>query len=125
MSRLPLLRLGKKTRWVSRLGNDPFGDTILHTLAGEGVDCSFVQRDATAHTALYFRETKATASRPSITIGAARRPASYRQDIQAEWMQDARHLHVTGITPALGAHTREAVEAAMRLARELGPQHLV
>jgi 2-dehydro-3-deoxygluconokinase len=118
---LALSRLGKKTRWVSRLGNDPFGDTILHTLAGEGVDTSFVQRDASAPTALYFREIKATASRLSTTIGAAPRPACYRR---ATFKQSGCRTRDTcmsrAITPALGAHTREAFEAAMRLARELG-----
>jgi 2-dehydro-3-deoxygluconokinase len=118
---LALSRLGKKTRWVSRLGNDPFGDIILHTLSGEGVDTSFVQRDASAPTALYFREIKGYGE-PTVYYYRRGSAASLlsADDIQAEWMHDARHLHVTGITPALGTHTREAVEAAMRLARELG-----
>jgi 2-dehydro-3-deoxygluconokinase len=118
---LALSRLGKKTRWVSRLGNDPFGDIILHTLSGEGVDTSFVQRDTSAPTALYFREIKGYGE-PTVYYYRRGSAASLLtpNDIQTEWMQDARHLHVTGITPALGAHTREAVEAAMRLARELG-----
>lgn len=118
---LALSRLGKKTRWVSRLGNDPFGDIILHTLSGEGVDTSFVERDASAPTALYFRELKGYGE-PTVYYYRRGSAASLlsTKEIQAQWMQDARHLHVTGITPALGAHTREAVEAAMRLARDLG-----
>jgi 2-dehydro-3-deoxygluconokinase len=118
---LALSRLGRKTRWVSRLGNDPFGDIILRTLAGEGVDTSFVERDASAHTALYVREIKGYGE-PTVYYYRRGSAASLLSagDVRAEWMQDARHLHVTGITPALGAHTREAIEAAMRLARELG-----
>jgi 2-dehydro-3-deoxygluconokinase len=118
---IALSRLGKKTRWVSRLGNDPFGDMIQHALAGEGVDTSFVRRDATAHTALYFREIKGYGE-PQVYYYRRGSAASLLSpdDVKAEWMQDARHLHVTGITPALGTHTREAVETAMRLARELG-----
>jgi 2-dehydro-3-deoxygluconokinase len=118
---IALSRLSKKTRWVSRLGNDPFGDIILHALAGEGVDVSFVERDASTHTALYFREIKGYGE-PTVYYYRRGSAASLlsASNVQAEWMQDARHLHVTGITPALGAHTREAVEAAMRLARAMG-----
>jgi 2-dehydro-3-deoxygluconokinase len=123
---IALSRLGKKTRWVSRLGNDPFGDIILHALAGEGVDVSFVERDASTHTAIFFREIRGYGE-PNVFYFRRGSAASLLapQHVQREWLQDARHLHVTGITPALGAHTRQAIESAMRLARELGPECFV
>jgi 2-dehydro-3-deoxygluconokinase len=80
-----------------------------------------VQRDASAPTALYFREIKGYGE-PTVYYYRRGSAASLlsTKDIQADWMQDARHLHVTGITPALGAHTHEAIEAAMRQARQMG-----
>src|SRR4051812_11345604 len=51
-----LSRLGHSTRWISRVGADPFGDIILSTLAGEGVDVSYAKRDPDFPTALYFKE---------------------------------------------------------------------
>jgi 2-dehydro-3-deoxygluconokinase len=116
-----LTRLGKKVRWISRLGTDPFGDIIASTLAGEGVDVSFVVRDATAPTAIYFKEFKGYAD-PNVYYyrhGSAASRFSL-QDVRPEWLEGARHLHVTGITPALGPHTCEAVKTAMLLARERG-----
>src|SRR5437868_10963059 len=51
-----LTRMGKRARWISRLGTDPFGDMISKTLAGEGVDTSMVVRDPSAPTGVFFRE---------------------------------------------------------------------
>src|SRR5690348_17096993 len=53
---IALTRMGKRARLVSRLGNDPFGDLILRTLAGEGIDVSQVMRDPQAQTGVFFRE---------------------------------------------------------------------
>ena len=41
-------------------------------------------------------------------------------DIQSDWFDGARHLHVTGITPALGEGTTEMIIAAMEKARAKG-----
>lgn len=118
---IALSRLGHRTRWVSRLGRDPFGDIIRATVAGEGVDVSFVARDDSAPTGVFFREIKGL-SDPSVYYFRRSSAASQlaASDVSPDWMRDARHLHVTGITPALSSSAREATLAAMRLARELG-----
>ncbi len=116
-----LSRLGKKSRWISRLGRDPFGDIVLSTLAGEGVDVSLVARDDTAPTAVFFKESKGYGE-PHVYYyrrGSAASGLS-PQHIKPSWFEGARHLHVTGITPALGADTAQAIEQAMRAARERG-----
>lgn len=118
---LALARLGKRARWISRLGDDPFGDMIVATLAGEGVDTSCVIRDAGAPTAVFFREFKAFGE-PQVYYyrrhSAASRLAP--EDARPAWLAGARLLHVTGITPALGPHTLEAVTHVMRQARQQG-----
>jgi 2-dehydro-3-deoxygluconokinase len=118
---IALSRLGKRTRWISRLGVDPFGDLIASTLAGEGVDTSFVARDPTAPTAIFFREFKGYGE-PSAYYYRSGSAASRLspEDVKPNGFEGARHLHVTGITPALGLHTHEAVSTAMRMARDLG-----
>jgi len=118
---IALSRLGFKTRWVSRLGRDPFGDIIRSALAGEGVDVSFVTRDGSAPTAVYFRESRGGVD-PSVYYYRRGSAASFLSagDVSPGWMRDARHLHLTGITPALSPSAREAAMAAMKLARELG-----
>jgi 2-dehydro-3-deoxygluconokinase len=116
-----LTRLGKKVRWIGRVGADPFGDMILSTLAGEGVDVSFAERDPDYPTSLYFKEFKGYGD-PNVYYyrkgSAASRLAP--SQIKPEWFAGARRLHVTGITPALGPETAEAIREAMVQARRLG-----
>jgi 2-dehydro-3-deoxygluconokinase len=118
---ITLSRLGLKTRWISRLGTDPFGDVILGTLLGEGVDTSCVVREANAPTAIMFRENRGYGD-PNVWYyrrGSAASKFS-PQDVQPSWFENARHLHVTGITPALGENTFEMLVEAMQQARTAG-----
>lgn len=116
-----LTRLGRKVRWISRLGADPFGDIIQSTLAGEGIDVSFVERDPQRPTAIYFKEFKGYGD-PNVYYyrkGSAVSQLAPEQ-VKPAWFQGARHLHVTGITPALGPNTADAVREAMTQARSQG-----
>ncbi len=118
---IALSRLGLRVRYISRLGTDPFGDLILATLAGEGVDTSFVVRDKTAPTAVYFKEFKGYGD-PNVYYYRKNSAASLlsEEDLQPAWFAGARHLHVTGITPALGQNTAEFVVKATHKAKEQG-----
>ncbi|RKP57265.1 sugar kinase [Cohnella endophytica] len=116
-----LSRLGFKTRWISRLGADPFGDAIMSTLAGEGVDVSLTTRDNAYPTAIYFKEFKGYGD-PNVYYyrkGSAMSRLTPR-DVEASWLDNAKHLHVTGITPALGDETGNAIRLVMGQARERG-----
>jgi 2-dehydro-3-deoxygluconokinase len=116
-----LTRLGLKTRWISRLGTDPFGDQVLSTLAGEGVDVSAVIRDTASPTGIYFKEFKGFGD-PTVYFYRKLSAASQftPEEIRPEWFHGARHLHVTGILPALGPNTVETVQEAMKIARKQG-----
>jgi 2-dehydro-3-deoxygluconokinase len=117
---IALCRLGKKARWISRLGADTFGDLVERTLRGEGVDVSFVVRDAGAPTGLYFREYRAGEPLAHYYRRGSAASRLSPNDVQKEWLEDARHLHLTGITPALGEQTKAGVLKAMLLARSMG-----
>jgi 2-dehydro-3-deoxygluconokinase len=116
-----LSRLGFKVRWISRLGADPFGDAVLSTLAGEGVDVSCVTRDPGYPTAVYFKEFKGYGD-PNVYYYRKGSAISRLTpgDIQDTWLQSAKHLHVTGITPALGPETTDVLRELMSQARKLG-----
>lgn len=118
---IALTRLGKRTRWISRLGADPFGDLIMTTLRGEGVDVSFITRDPSAPTGIFFREFKSSGDPIAHYYRAGSAASKLKpEDVRADWFQDAGHFHVTGITPALGIDTTEATILAMKIAREAG-----
>lgn len=116
-----LVRLGRRVRWISRIGTDPFGKMIESALSGEGVDVSCVIHDDSAPTAIYFKEILGYGD-PNVYYYRRGSAASRLspEDIRPEWFADAKHLHVTGITPALGPATAEAVRYAMELARQQG-----
>jgi 2-dehydro-3-deoxygluconokinase len=116
-----LTRLGLKTRWISRLGTDPFGDQVFSTLAGEGVDVSAVIRDTASPTGIYFKEFKGFGD-PTVYFYRKLSAASqFRpEELRPEWFHGARHLHITGILPALGPNTVETAQEAMKIARKQG-----
>ena len=116
-----LVRLGLSAGWISRLGDDELGRFIAHNLRGEGVDLSCVKHDPQAPTGLYVKELSATGE-SSVYYYRRGSAASRLQpgDVDPDYLQSARWLHVTGITPALSDSCREAVEHAIELARSAG-----
>lgn len=47
-------RQGASVGYVTRIGDDAFGDSFLKLWAAEGVDASRVEKDPDAHTGIYF-----------------------------------------------------------------------
>src|SRR4051812_11995717 len=47
-------RAGARTAYLTRLGQDPFGDELIALWHREGVDTSGIERDAAATTGIYF-----------------------------------------------------------------------
>lgn len=115
-----LARLGHRTAWVGRVGDDTFGRAVLRRLRAEGVEV-VATVDAERPTGLLVRDT--TTSRP-VTVwyrrdgsaGSALAP----RDVPASLVARARVLHVTGITSALSGTAHDAVVTAVRTARDAG-----
>src|SRR4051794_6845682 len=53
-----LARLGHRVRFLSILGDDPFGQSIFKTLRGEGVDVSGVQFSKDDPTGVMFKNRR-------------------------------------------------------------------
>jgi 2-dehydro-3-deoxygluconokinase len=118
---IALSRLGKKARWISRVGDDPFGEMVRKSIASEGVDVSFVERDKDATTGIFFRQIHPHFGAQVFYFRAQSAASKISaEQVNESWFADARHFHVTGITPALSDSCRAATIAAMRLAREMG-----
>jgi sugar/nucleoside kinase (ribokinase family) len=116
-----LARLGLRVSWVSRLGGDATGRYLLAAMQREGVDCSQVVCDPAGRTGLMFKARVAGGGDPAIEYhrkgSAASMFAPEMMDIPR--LTATRHLHVTGIFPALSpaclATTRRSMQA-MRMA---------
>ncbi|MEO3765295.1 sugar kinase [Streptomyces sp. B8F3] len=113
-------RSGARTGYVTRIGDDDFGDALLRLWQREGVGTEHVVREAGGRTGIYFISRTPAASR--FTYYRADSPASRLApaDVPAEAIARARMLHVTGITQAISPSACDAAFHAMELARGSG-----
>ncbi|PQA83613.1 2-dehydro-3-deoxygluconokinase [Limnohabitans sp. TS-CS-82] len=111
-----LARLGLRVGWVSRLGDDANGVYLRQAFEREGVDCSHVATVPGGFTASMRKGRVDDGSDPPIAYQRANSAASQLgpEHLDLPWLASARHLHVTGIFPALSASTMAATQAAMR-----------
>jgi 2-dehydro-3-deoxygluconokinase len=117
-------RAGAATSYLTRIGQDAFGQQLLELWSREGVDTSAVQRAEDGPTGIYF-----------VTHGGSGHEFTYRRAGSAaalmtpQWLESgaaspaierARILHVSGISLAISQSACDTAFAAMRLARETG-----
>ncbi|MBA3528596.1 MAG: sugar kinase [Propionibacteriaceae bacterium] len=116
-----LARLGHRVGFFGRVGADVFGERIRRELRGEGVDVSALGTDAHRPTGLMVRDAVRAAP---ITVGYRRSgsaaTALVTGDPPTSMIEQARVLHVTGITAALSDTSYEATLEAMRIATRAG-----
>ena len=117
-----LARLGLKVGWQSRLGADSMARYLLAAIGGEGVDCSRVVCDADQRTGMLFKGRVDDGSDPPIEYHRRGSAASHLRpdEIDEAWIAGARHLHVSGVFPALSPSTLAATRRALALARQHG-----
>ena len=117
-----LARLGLNVGWASRLGTDSMGRYLLAAMASEGIDCSHVVCDATQSTGFQFKGQVNDGSDPPVEYHRKGSAASHMgvADIDEAWLLSARHLHATGVFPAISASTLPAAQKTMDLMRAAG-----
>lgn len=117
-----LARLGLRVGWASRLGADSMARYLLGAMQAEGIDCSHVVCDATQRTGFLIKGRVSDGSDPPIEYHRKGSAASLigPDDIDAAWLTSARHLHATGVFPALNANTYAAAERTLALMRAAG-----
>jgi sugar/nucleoside kinase (ribokinase family) len=115
-----LARLGFKVGWQSRLGDESMGRFLLAAIGSEGVDCSRVSRHADERTAFMFKGRVEDGSDPPIEYHRRGSAASRfgPEHLDETQIAAARHLHISGVFPALTASTLAATRRAMAVARE-------
>jgi 2-dehydro-3-deoxygluconokinase len=120
-----LVRLGHPVAYVGRVGDDGFGTAILRRLRGEGVDTRCIRFEPEGGTGIMFRERRAVGPsevvyRRAGSAGSRLGPDDIAAAVEAGLFAGARHLHLTGITPALSESCRGAVDASIEAARSAG-----
>lgn len=116
-------RAGARTAYLTRVGDDSFGRSLLDLWRQENVDIASVEIDPTQPTGIYF-----------VTHGPQGHEFSYRRAGSAAsrmtpgWLdagaadaiRRATILHVSGISMAISAGACATVMAAIRVARDAG-----
>ncbi|WP_192035657.1 sugar kinase [Halomonas sp. YLGW01] len=117
-----LARLGFHVGWLSRVGDDAFGRYIRHTLEAEGLDCRHLTSDPDHPTGLMFKERAADGADPRVEYFRRGSAASQLAPDDAEGVDFSalRHLHATGIPPALSPSSRELSWHLLDRARDAG-----
>jgi sugar/nucleoside kinase (ribokinase family) len=109
-------RLGASVGFVGKVGEDEFGDFMLRSLSGSGVETSRVIRQAGGRTgicvSMSFADDYSMVSFPGI------RETFRLEEVDFDYVKTARHLHMSSfyIQPAL----RPGVPTLFRWAKDAG-----
>jgi 2-dehydro-3-deoxygluconokinase len=113
-------RQGASAGYITRLGNDAFGRLFLDLWRAEQVDVQGVALDAEAHTGVYFVTHDAAGHTFSYLRKDSAASRMTPQTLPLELIEQARFLHVSGISQAIGASACDAVFEAIACARKAG-----
>lgn len=102
-----LSRLGLRVGYVSRVGDDSFGKFLLNFLEAEKVDHTHVTVDREYPTGFMLKSLADSGCDPAIEYHRKGSAASYLglHDNPADYCALSKHLHLTGIAPALSKPT--------------------
>lgn len=113
-------RLGGRTGFVTRVGDDPFGPGLLAAWQSEGVDTGCA-RETAGDNGVYFISVGLDGER-EFTYRRQGTPASQMgpEDIDPAYIESSHWLLLSGITQALSPTCRAATLAAARIAAKAG-----
>ena len=117
---IAVARSGGRAGYVTRVGNDQFGDMLMALWRREGIDVRGVAVDPEAPTGLYFVSHGPTGH--SFTYRRAGSAASRLtpDEVPLELIAKSHALHISGISQAISPTAAAAVERAMAAARDAG-----
>jgi len=114
-----LAQFGCESWFVTRLPSHAIGDAALRALRAEGVRTEAIVRGGD-RLGIYYAETGASQRASTVIYDRANSAIALIPPDAVDWtrvLTGAAWLHVTGITPALGAHAAAATRAAIAAAR--------
>ena len=112
-------RLGMKSKWISRLGEDEFGRVIYNFTRGEGVDVAEVKFVSGYPTSVNFKEIPESGegktfyyrhNSPILTLSP--------DDIHGDLLNNIDLVHLTGVFLAIDEKNFAIAERLLQLAKE-------
>ena len=117
-------RAGANTAYLTRIGHDTWGEALQGLWHRENVDSSAIDVDGEAPTAVYFvthgPQGHAFSYLRAGSAASRMSPHSLADSGAKAYIQQARWLHVSGISMAISTSACDAVFAAMQWARQAG-----
>ncbi|MDF2564523.1 MAG: 2-dehydro-3-deoxygluconokinase [Massilibacillus sp.] len=114
-----MARLEHKVAYVSKLGNDPFGKHIKNFLAENKIDNRYISFDNEHMTGMQLK-AKVEVGDPEV-VNFRKNTASANMNVndiaQIDW-STIKHLHITGIPPALSSSCRATIYELITAARK-------
>lgn len=117
-----LSRFGHRVDMVSAVPGNPFGCSMIEALRGQGVDTSNIRRSH-GRMGIYFLENGAVRRPSRIIYDREDSVFANTQASEYDWeylLKDVDWLHISGITPAVGAEQAKAALQAAKLANKSG-----
>jgi 2-dehydro-3-deoxygluconokinase len=113
-------KLGGKTGYITRVGQDVFGPFLLDSWQKEGIDTSQV-REVQGFNGIYFVSVFGDGQR-DFTYYRSGSAASQLtpEDVNPDYLAGAKIVHISGITQALSTSSRQAALRAVQLAHKAG-----
>ncbi len=119
ISAIAALKMGAKVGYITKIGNDSFGEYLLDAWQSEGLDTSqiklangpngiyFVGKGDDGHQSVYYRR-KTAASQLSI------------EDIDFDYIRSSKLVYATGLVQSLSLSCREVIKEVFEFAKENG-----
>ncbi|MDX2643313.1 sugar kinase [Streptomyces sp. PA03-1a] len=104
---------GIPARWVSALGDDPFGRRVRARIAAGGVDVTGVRTDPARPTGLLLKDPGAHGTRVHYHRAGSAASALTPDVLDDPALDGAALVHLSGITPALSPGCHALVERAL------------
>ena len=116
-------RAGARVGYLSRLGQDHWGQLLMALWTREGVDTRAVLRDPQSPTGVYFVSHDAQGHHFSYARAGSAASRMQPSDLHSHWaalIGQSRWLHLSGISLAISASACDTALAAMHSARAQG-----
>jgi 2-dehydro-3-deoxygluconokinase len=116
-------RFGLKSAWISKLPKNSLGYLVRNRAQEFGVDCSHIVWSDKGRAGIYFVEFGSSPRASSVLYDRAHSAISMVQPGEIDWqtiLARSKHLHVSGITPALSPSASEATAEALKAAKKAG-----
>lgn len=114
------VRMGSKTGFISRIGDDPFKDFLLQSWESEGLDISQVKLTNEAN-GLYIIARPSLNEKEVVHYRKKIAPSKLSiEDINEDYIKNTSVIYASGVTQSLSPSADEAVEYAFKLAKDNG-----